>query len=320
MLFNASAPRLRTVTLHEAFFPSSCPAFGHATHLTVKQRWRFDSIDIETLFKAAPLVQELELIHVASFYQIPPIPPYSRLSKVTLACAGLSFDKLIHGGYLGLPFLYVRTRRVDVLSSALEDHPASFRATLSIFFNGDIAVYLRGEDGASARFMTQSPHIESVRALLGTASRLQRIQHLVLPSDALRMGVYLDATCVGPRHHPYLSSVLQLPSLRTLTISRVLKGHSSLFGAELVRGTIDAPLLERVEIVGNAESTRLRPIDPDDLVEFVAEHVICGTHKALELFIDTRGGVTLKSAGDALERLRGAVGKLIMWYTMQSTC
>ncbi|EJD49226.1 hypothetical protein AURDEDRAFT_161724 [Auricularia subglabra TFB-10046 SS5] len=313
-LFDGCAPKLRSVTLQDAFFPTSCPAFGGVTELEINwQPSGFARIGIENLFAVVPRVEKMQLLNRAALRGLPKIPSPSRLSQAVLICDGLSFDKLLDRGYLGIPRLFVRVQLVGmILNAALHYYPPSFKAKLSISHTQEISVDLRGADGSWATFFTRGQRADFVRELLYDVSIVQTLEHLILPATIAQ----LEPDAYGVAHYPYIANnVLVLPALRTLGIAHGPQGVRSVYDRGVLFGIVVAPLLSRIEIVRDDDYyDAIEPIDPSLLAAFIEAHIKCLDPSGLELSIGERDDIFFNEEDEeGMERLRRCVGTLTIW-------
>ncbi|EJD49228.1 hypothetical protein AURDEDRAFT_161726 [Auricularia subglabra TFB-10046 SS5] len=317
-LFSGCAPKLRSVLLYNVTFPESCAAFSHLTRLKLQGNCG----SLEHIYSLAPRVEELELAEASNLRSLPSVPPASHLRKATFSLRALSFARMLSRGYVGLPRLVVSVQQsLALILSAASDCPPSFTGKLSISDTGRAALVLRQDRSHSASFVTTDAQSMDVVALLSAGAAFHTVRHLVLPGELDRTFEYRDT---GGTIYPYIPAAgLVLPALRTLTILCTPRGMCSLMDPDVVSGTLTAPLLSRLELSPDPTAEDAGDaVDPCDLALFIEKRLVCDKPDALEVYVDSAGGVRLECRHDASDCedgedgfacLQACIGKLIMW-------
>ncbi|EJD44443.1 hypothetical protein AURDEDRAFT_166532 [Auricularia subglabra TFB-10046 SS5] len=168
-------------------------------------------------------------------------------------------------------------------------------------------------DGCATRVSATSVSLTEIRSAFSSGSSFASINHLVLPLRLLQLDSLAEGEC------PLISGTVELPSLSTLTLRCGPEAHRtySLIEPNINRGTITAPLLSRLLVERDREQYGpIQEVPAAHLAAFI-ENTLRGrgTSSALDLVIDTEGGVRLhcddRGGGD-FYRLRACVKSLIL--------
>ncbi|EJD49222.1 hypothetical protein AURDEDRAFT_161719 [Auricularia subglabra TFB-10046 SS5] len=273
-LFNGVAPNLRSLTVSGVRLPDPCPALSRLTRLEI----------------LSPVSNSEHIVTISSYLEclkmvgldpapVPVVPANSALHSAIFEECAVSFGDLLHRGYLRLQHLsFSQTSDISILLEAARHHVPSGETTLTT--RGMTIQYLsRRAGGGSMSFQCDTGSMGTVNQLLGEPNVFQSLRRLVLPLE------------VRSRNYCHLAGDLSLPALQTLAV--LLggeRGLCSLFDPGIVRGTINAPLLSRLELLPDPDKGRMESsADPDHIAEFIEQNLGGAAPARIDVFDEAAG-------------------------------
>ncbi|EJD49266.1 hypothetical protein AURDEDRAFT_161764 [Auricularia subglabra TFB-10046 SS5] len=311
-----NAPTLRHFVATEMMLPvtDDNPTFPRITTVTVNRHLiserRFSSV--------FPALEQLNLVDVLGHSVPPYIADHKTLREVSIAFKRYWPDTATHIlREYGYPFIVPGMTLRLCAGGARGPMSFAFIATwstpavsLTVRRNGDFMVRLHnGIDYAN---------INVVESPMGAAHYFLHVEGTCAKLEYLSLPLYHDLITVNTFSNPpteermLISSDLALDRLKTLRIHVGQAGTRCLFEAT---GRLLSPVLSRVEVTRDpAHAGAVDNVRARELRSFVRHNIdIPDTRRhELELFVDTRGGVSLDVTNDdAAEAFRGCVGRLL---------